>query len=54
MAGIGAVLAQGGKVVEYATRALTKTEMGYAMIQKELLAIVFAFERFDTMFTANT
>jgi hypothetical protein len=48
IAGIGAILVQGGKVVEYASRALTKTEMGYAMIEKELLAIVFAFERFDT------
>lgn len=48
MAGIGAVLVQSGKVVEYASRALTKTEMNYAMIEKELLAIVFAFERFDS------
>jgi hypothetical protein len=48
IAGIGAILVQGGKVAEYASRALTKTEMGYAMIEKELLAIVFAFERFDT------
>jgi hypothetical protein len=47
-AGLGAVLLQDGKVVEYASRMLTQTEKNYAQIEKELLAILFALERFDT------
>jgi hypothetical protein len=34
--------------VEYASRALTNTEQNYAQIEKELLAILFALERFDS------
>lgn len=46
--GIGAVLLQDGKVIEYASRALTKAEAQYAQIEKELLSIVFGLTRFDT------
>jgi len=45
--GLGAVLTQEGHPVAYASRALTPTEQRYAQIEKEMLAIVFATERFD-------
>ena len=45
--GMGAVLLQDGKPVEYASRALTATQKSYAQIEKELLAIVFGCERFQ-------
>jgi len=47
--GIGACIMQDGKPVEYASRAMTRTEReSYAQIEKEMLAISFALQRFDT------
>ncbi|CAG9088221.1 unnamed protein product [Plutella xylostella] len=43
---LGAVLLQGGRPVEFASLTLTDTQSRYAQIEKELLAIVFALERF--------
>lgn len=45
--GLGAVIIQDGKVVEYASRALTDTEKNYAQIEKELLSIIWGLNRFD-------
>ena len=45
--GLGAVLLQEGLPVMYSSRALTATEHNYTQIEKELLAIVFAAEKFD-------
>ena len=45
--GLGAVITQEGKLVAYASRTWTSTERNYAQIEKEALAIVFAWERFE-------
>ena len=46
--GLGAVLYQNGKPIYYASKALTKSEYLYAQIEKELLAIVWGFQKFHT------
>jgi hypothetical protein len=43
---LGAVLLQNGRPVSYAARSLTKAEQNYWIIEKELLAAVFALRRF--------
>ena len=43
--GLGAVLMQEGRPLAYASRALTDPETRYATIEKEMLAIVFALEK---------
>ncbi|KAL5468831.1 hypothetical protein EMCRGX_G029953 [Ephydatia muelleri] len=45
--GLGAVLLQQECPVAYISRALSDTEQRYAQIEKELLAVVFAFEKFN-------
>jgi len=45
--GVGATLLQGGQLVAFASRALSRVEQTYAQIEKECLAILFAAERFD-------
>ena len=44
--GLGADLLQNAKPVAYASRALTDAETRYAQIEKEFLAVVFAFNKF--------
>ena len=43
---LGAVLIQNDRPVGYASRAMTESQQRYAMIEKELLAVVFGCERF--------
>ena len=45
--GLGDALMQEGQSMCFASRAITETEQNYAQIEKELLAIVFACERFN-------
>lgn len=44
--GLGACLLQEGHPVAFASRSLTPTEQKYAQIEKEMLAIVFAIQKF--------
>ena len=46
-AGLGAALMQGGHPIAYASRALTETMTRYAQMEKEMLGIVFAVEKFN-------
>ena len=45
--GIGAVLLQEGRPIEYASRTLTPSERNWAQIEKEALAVLYGLERFD-------
>ena len=45
--GLGAALLQGGKPLDFRSRTLTPTEQRYAQIEKEMLAVVFALEKFN-------
>ena len=44
--GLGAVLIQEDRPVSYASRAMTDAQKRYAVIEKELSAVVFGCERF--------
>ena len=46
--GLGAALIQDGKPIAFASKSLTDTETRYANIEREMLAVVFACERFHT------
>jgi len=45
--GLGAVILQNGKPIEYASRSLTVSERKWAQIEKEALAVLYGLERFD-------
>ena len=45
--GLGAALLQKGSPVDFASRAMTETESRYAQIEKELLSVVFALDKFE-------
>ncbi|XP_062610827.1 uncharacterized protein K02A2.6-like [Saccostrea cucullata] len=44
--GLGATLLQEGKPVSYASKSLTPSEINYAQIEKEMLAILFGYKHF--------
>ena len=48
LSGFGAFLLQEGQPVAFASRALTPAEGCYVQIEKELLSVVFACERFNS------
>ena len=45
--GLGATLIQKGQPIAFASRALTDPQTRYAQIEKEMLAVVFALNKFD-------
>ena len=45
--GLGAVLIQEEQPIAYASRSLSAAETRYAQIEKELLSVLFALERFN-------
>ena len=47
--GLGAAIIQNGGVVAYASRALTPTEQRYALIEKEMLAVVYGCTKFHKL-----
>ena len=46
--GLGAALIQEGKPIVFASKSLTETELHYANIERELLAVIFGCEWFRT------
>ena len=44
--GLGATLLQDGKPVAFASKSLTKSEVNYAQIEKEMYAVLFGCKRF--------
>ena len=44
--GVGAILAQEGKIIAYASRALTDVEQRYSQTDRDMLAVVFGVEHF--------
>jgi hypothetical protein len=44
--GLGAALLQKGQPITFASRTLAPTEIGYAQIEKESLAILFACDQY--------
>ena len=46
--GLGTCLLQEGQPIAFASKSLTDTETRYANIERELLAIVFACQQFNT------
>ena len=45
--GVGCVMHQEGRPIEYASKSLTETQRRWAQIEKELLSVVIGLERFD-------
>jgi hypothetical protein len=45
--GLGAALIQNAQPIAYSSRALAETEFRYAQIEKEMLAVVVAVEKFN-------
>ena len=46
--GLGAAILQNGKPMAFASKALTKTKCQYANIEREMLAVIFRVEKFQT------
>lgn len=52
--GVGAALTQEGRPIAFASRSLTDAEQRYANIEREMLAVVYACEKFHTFVYGRT
>ena len=52
--GLGACIIQEGQPIAFASKSLTETETHYAIIKRELLAIVFGCQKFHTYLYGRT
>ena len=52
-AGLGAAVMQSSHPIAYASQALTETEICYTQLEKEMIAIVFAVEKFNDYTLGN-
>lgn len=52
--GLGAILTQDGRVVSYASRALTDMEQRYSQTDREMLAVAYGVEHFHLYLFAST
>ncbi|RUS85862.1 hypothetical protein EGW08_006346 [Elysia chlorotica] len=52
--GLGAMLTQQGRVICYASRALTDTEARYSQTEREMLAVVYGVEKFHIYLYGST
>ena len=52
--GLGAIFTQNGKIISYASRALTDVEQRYSQTDREMLAVVYGVEHFHLYLFGST
>ncbi|GFN99204.1 Gag-Pol protein [Plakobranchus ocellatus] len=54
LCGLGAMITQEGRVICYASRALTDVESSYSQTEREMVAVVYGFEKFHVYLYGST